>query len=332
MDILQSVAVTPHFGRVVSVGNHGQYFLRVPIKPLPKTDAPYIKIPHVLYALTDIFNAQNAGKLSEGFPHLSAEDLHLCSAFLATNVPDHPAYKSNNRNKRVKILFDENLPYALVSALTAELPCLSHVYLEGMDGASDEFIFNRPWAHLKPSKASERKQKRATKHIIISRDSDMTDLAQGQWLKRMQSSSHPEDIRFDDVNVVFRVVDESLTNIQNADKFKEVARDIMRAAYSQEGASYTISLRGVDVEQGSYKQQLIRKLEDIDRIERAKKNCLTEQEIADGKSGRCRGKYDLVQEIVNAPVFVDGVSEDRRRIMRGKLDELKAILPEPIYL
>lgn len=247
------------------------------------------------YPLNAIFDAHSRGNVTKEFPDLNPKDLHLCSAFLATNVPGHPAYIKNNRGKRVKILFDENLPYGLVSALTEELPNLSHVYLEGMDGFADEFIFHRPWYQLKTASAYDRRKSAGTKYIIITRDTDLTDLARNQWCKRIAACATPEDLKFNDVNAVFRVVDESFTNVENVVRFKELAQEIMKAAYSCKAASYTISKSGVHIERGSSLENLIEQVERKIMYDGEGYRSLGEQERSQGRSLRLNGQYDEFQ-------------------------------------
>lgn len=269
-----SVPIIPHFGRVVGTTGSGEFFLRV-------------KPP------SHHFGAKPAHESPDQY--IPLQDISLCAAFLATNVPEHPAYQKNNRSRRVKILFDENLPYALVAALTNELPNLSHIYLEGLDGVADEFIFYRPTYQLKPSlKGYDRKCAMRTKHIIITRDSDLSDLARAQWLARMRATATPEQIKFDDVNVVIRVTDETLTNIENASLYKELAVDIMRAAYSGAAASYTINRKGVNPEAGNTKEHLISSLNNEQRIGRARDGELSPEERETGRNGRWRGYYPLL--------------------------------------
>jgi hypothetical protein len=233
----------------------------------------------------------------QDFPELTERDLRLCSAFLATNVPSHPAYIRNNRGKRVKILFDENLPYGLVPALTEGLPNLSHVYLEGMDGYTDDYIFYRPLYQLKKSPTSYRRKKDVeTKYIIVSRDNDLSDLARAQWMQRIVTCAEPEKINFNDTNVVFRVVDESLTNLENANRFNELARDIMKAAYSCKAASYTISKNGVYIEKGSSLPEMIAQLDQAEMHKRANLGQLSIEERDEGRRRRYNGRFKEVQE------------------------------------
>ncbi len=295
IDTDNSVPVMRHFGRVVGTTESGEFFLRV--KPLSREDGSKlpIVIKDIYIPLRDIFEAHSKGALAETYPHLTQQDISLCAAYLATNVPDHPAYQKNNRSRRVKILFDENLPYALVAALTDELPNQSHIYLEGLDGVADEFIFYRPIYQLKPSlKGYDRKCAKRTKHIIITRDSDLSDLARAQWLNRMRATATPESIKFDDVNVVIRVTDETLTNIENAYRYRELAVEIMRAAYSGAAASYTINRAGVKPEAGNAKEQLLQVLSNEERILRARNDQLSTHEKEVGRSGRWRGYYPIL--------------------------------------
>jgi predicted nuclease of predicted toxin-antitoxin system len=286
------------FGRVVYIDQAGEFFLRVLAPPVDDKNA-LLHYPHPrteeFIPLTRIFDAHRHGNLQDEYPNLTPKDLRLCSAFLATNVPGHPSYIRNYRGKSVKILFDENLPYGLVSALTEVLPNLSHVYMEGMEGFTDEFIYNRPWYVLHPTAIAERKKRGRTKFIIISRDNDLTDLAQRQWLQRIKAASHPEKVSFGDVNVVFRVIDQFLTNLENVAQFKTLARDIMRRAYSGEAASYTIARTGVYVERGSALHDLIRKVEEEELQRKASQGGLSAQNRQDGKNGRYRGQYANIQ-------------------------------------
>lgn len=243
--------------RVISLGEGAGYCLRLfdrsaDNESLVKTE----DIP-----LAEIFEAVAQGDATERFPQLTRKDIDLCHAFLATNVPDHEAYRQNNRGKKISILFDENLPYGLVPALSRELPNLSHVYLEGLGGYTDDFIFNRPWYQLKERSEKEKEKGRSTKYIIISRDQDLTDLAQEQWRARIRTSLTPENINFDDVNVVFHVKGEALANVLGAPVFAQYAKDILKRAYSNKAASYVIGQTGIHVEYGSSRESLIAQVE-----------------------------------------------------------------------
>lgn len=286
-----ATGIVRSFGRVVQIDETGDYFLMCYALP---SEEFLDERAHTLYSLTSIFDAHSRGVMAQEFPDLTSKDLRLCSAFLATNVPHHPAYIKNNRGKRVKILFDENLPYGLVSALTEELPNLSHVYLEGMEGFTDEFIYQRPWYHLKEKSPYERRKSSGTKHIIITRDMDLTDLARAQWTKRLSSCATPEDIKFHDVNVVFRVVDESFTNVENVQRFKDLAKDIMKAAYGSQSASYTISKSGVYIERGSSLEDLIHNLDNQNVLTKLRNGLLSDDERHQGRSHRYNGRYDEI--------------------------------------
>jgi|GEM_PF-3095828 len=249
-------------GRVVKVGwdGDGEYFLRI-FRGNGGDQEVYDYV-----ALRTIFEQSANGTLKDNFPDLKERDIRLCEAFAATNLDNHPLYKKNFRSKKVSILFDENLPYGLVPELSQVLPNLSHVYLEGMGGYMDDFLFNRPWFALKDEKPSDMKRKRQTKHIIISRDSDLTDLARDQWIRRIQVVAHPDKIMFDDVNVVFHVTDTGMTRLEHADHYKEYARDIMKAAYSCEAASYVLDKDGVRPEPGSSFPELLRVVDEFHRV------------------------------------------------------------------
>lgn len=282
------------FSRVVRVGHTGEYYLRVypgnTSQNRQGDDASY-------YALSAIFESHSRGTVETDFPDLKEKDLRLCSAFLATNVPSHPAYIKNNRGKRVKILFDENLPYGLVTALTEGLPNLSHVYLEGMEGYMDDYIFYRPQHQIESTASSyQRKKSVETKYIIVSRDTDLSDLARAQWTQRIATCANPEEIDFSDTNVVFRVVDESLTNLENAARFKELGRDIMRAAYSCKAASYAISKSGVYTEKGSSLQELIGQMDRAEMQKRANQGLLSLEERDVGREGRYKGYFRRIQD------------------------------------
>lgn len=238
--------------------------------------------PERFFPLTDIFS----GTHDPSMACLTPKDVALCEAFAATHMPGTELYRRNNRFKRVKILLDENLPYGLVTPLSEQLSNLSHVYLEGLGGFTDEFIYNRPWYCLKEGKTTERKKLQAIKHIIISRDSDLTDLARAQWMQRIETCATPEDIDFGDINTVFRVKDEDMSATANVQYYQMHARAIMRAAYSNEAASYIIGKTGVYPEAGSRLSDLIAVVEKTRRVERAQAGELTLAELESGRAER----------------------------------------------
>jgi hypothetical protein len=121
---------------------------------------------------------------------------------------------------------------------------------------------------------------------------DLTDLARAQWTKRLSSCATPEDIKFHDVNVVFRVVDESFTNVEEVQRFRDLAKDILKAAYSCQSASYTISKSGVYVERGSALADLIKSLDHQNDLSRAQNGLLSEDERRQGRSHRYDGRYE----------------------------------------
>ena len=238
--------------------------------------------PERFFPLSEIFSGNNGASLAV----LTPRDVALCEAFAATHMPGTEFYRRNNRFKRVKILLDENLPYGLVTPLSQQLSNLSHVYLEELGGFTDEFIYNRPWYSLKERSISERKKHQGIKYIIISRDSDLTDLARAQWVQRIQTCATPEDIDFGDINTVFRVKDEDLSMTANAAYYQMHAKAIMRAAYSNEAASYVINKAGVHPESGSRLCDLIGGVEKARKVERAQAGGLTAAELEDGRAGR----------------------------------------------
>lgn len=222
----------------------------------------------------------------KGDERLSPEDERLCRAFAATKLPHTEEYRVNNRYKTVKILFDENLPHGLVPELMTQISNLTQVYLEGLGGYTDEFIYHRPWYQLEPRSTREARQVQNNKYIIISRDYDLTDLAREQWMRRIACVAQPEDIDFSNVNVVFRVADEALTQVDNAEFYRRHAEKIMRAAFSGQSASYLIGQHGVWPEPGSTLRELVRAVEKNQRIERARIGELSAEELEAGKEGR----------------------------------------------
>ncbi|MDD3020495.1 MAG: hypothetical protein PHX61_05880 [Alphaproteobacteria bacterium] len=256
-------------GRVVKISPDGGYCLQV------HRDLGESGYRFDYYSLSDVFEAAASGKVEKEFPDLNAKDIRLCQAFLATNVKDHPAFKSNFRKDRVSILIDENLPYGLVAELTKVLPNLSHVYLEGMEGSMDEYIFNRPKYRIDHDSAEDMLRKKKTKYIIISRDDDLTEIVRQQWMRRIGAVTSPDLIDFKDVTVVFRVSGSTMIHVDNAEYYRNSAAEIMKAAYSGEAASYVISRDGVRVENGSRFHELLKQVEAFYGLDSSEQERLT---------------------------------------------------------
>lgn len=206
---------------------------------------------------------------------LTERDLRTALMLATMRLPETDEYKRNNRYKRTKILLDENLSTRLIPELSRELSNLSHIYFEGMQGATDEFIYWRPWTQLKNRTAREQRVHAGTKYIIITLDSDLTEIARNQWLKRIVTSSTPEDIDFSNVNAIFHVRDINLGRPENGTGDWPVAKDILRAAYSGEASSYSITKNGVRPEAGCSKKELIAYADRIAMFERFKTSELT---------------------------------------------------------
>src|SRR5829696_7510778 len=64
------------------------------------------------------------------FPDLTAEDIRACLAFAA-----------DSEHSRVKLLFDENLSFKLVTALSTEFPGSTHVRDVGLTQVDDEVVW-----------------------------------------------------------------------------------------------------------------------------------------------------------------------------------------------
>jgi predicted nuclease of predicted toxin-antitoxin system len=228
--------------------------------------------------LQAIFEMVEAGTF---FPSetLTEKDIRKAQTFAAMHMPDRPEFKRNNRYKRTKLLLDENLPSGLIPGLSKELSNISHIYFEGMNGNTDEFIYWRPWSKLKTRSSKEARAHDKTKYIIISQDSDLTDIAKRQWLDRMLCCAEPEKIDFSNVNVVFHVKDITLRNPASATMHWPSASDILRAAYSGEASSYIITKGGVYPEAGCSKQEIITQIEEIMRNKRLRNNELILEDI-----------------------------------------------------
>lgn len=231
------------------------------------------------------------------FPHLEAPDLSACRAFAAVNMPGSREYRRNNRYSSVKILLDENLPHDLVLPLSHHTSNLSHIYYEGMGGYMDEFIYWRPKYQIKERGGEsdrQRSKRLGIKHIIISNDSDLCDLAEDQWRQRIGASSNPDAIDFKDTNTVFSIAKHHYTKLKDPEFCEQVARGIMRAAFDPKAPWYKIRGNGT-VYPGVLFSSLCQQVEDRARRHRFIHGLATEAEAEEGRQNRALRRLQQLQ-------------------------------------
>ncbi len=217
------------------------------IKVAPKTfETLYTTVKEVMTLLEDA--GMREREVRGIFPHLNQKDISACRAFAAVNMPDSKEYSRNNRNPDIKILLDENIPHSLVIPLSHHMSSLSHIYYEGMTSYMDDFIYWRPYMHIKDHSAEtpeERTRRRGIKHIIISNDSDLCDLAYAQWQQRVMTCATPEDIDFTDTNTVYSINKWDIEKIEKDEKFcQKMAASILNTAHNPKGPWYKIRSNG----------------------------------------------------------------------------------------
>ena len=230
--------------------------------------------------ITDILSKIDQGWSEEDFQRydITPRDLRTALTVASLQLPDRPEFVRNNRYKRTKILLDENMSSRLIPELSKELSNLSHIYYEGMSGVTDEFIYWRPWSHLQSRTKREKRAHENTRYIIITQDSDLRDISKAQWKSRVMNCSTPEDIDFSNLNAVFHVRDINLGKPENASYYLPLAKDILRAAYSEEASSYVITKSGVYPEQGCRLEDIIEEVEKHFQFERIKSSQITDDD------------------------------------------------------
>lgn len=139
----------------------GKYFLR-------KGD---ISINEVLGCLDKGLSNED---IFSKYPNLNEGDLHVCKVWAVMVMKDRPEYiqnksrkagRKNGRHPPVKILFDENLSWKIIPEIINNISEVSHVSLEGMDGAKDIEL----WDSFKTN---------GGRSIIITRDNDFIKLSE----------------------------------------------------------------------------------------------------------------------------------------------------------
>ncbi|MFN3701438.1 MAG: DUF433 domain-containing protein [Alphaproteobacteria bacterium] len=211
------------------------------LRDSPAERLKYIKVQDILDLLDAGFRESD---VLSGYTMLDESDITACRAFAAVNMPQSQDYRRNNRYKGVKILLDENVYHGLILPLSHHISNLSHIYYEGMGGFTDEYIYWRPHYFLKDESAKERRRKRGMRHIIISNDSDLCDLAEGQWRQRIATSSDPDAIDFSDTNTVFSIEKRQYKLLLDPEFCEKISRSIMRAAYNPKAPWYKIRDNG----------------------------------------------------------------------------------------
>lgn len=213
----------------------------------------------------DVLTLLDAGyrnsDLQDFLPGLDDKDIAACQGFAATRLTERSEYAFNNRYKTARVLLDENVSPFLVQQIYRHLGGLSHIYYEGLSGVTDEFIYWRPQARIEPGAKRPRADMR---HVIITHDSDLCDLAQAQWLKRIRASAEPEKINFNDTNTIILLTGRGLGTTRGANDLAGLAREIMKAAFSDKQAPWYRANRS-GVKEGISLSDLIALAEKSDR-------------------------------------------------------------------
>ncbi len=215
-------------------------------------------------------------------PTLEDNDISACIGFAATHIKDRHEYKRNNRYKAARILLDENLSPALVEALYQTIGGLSSIYYEGMNGYTDEFIYWRPTAKI--SKGS--RTKKNMRHVIITQDSDLCDIAEAQWMQRIHTCATPESINFMDTNTIILIADPKMAAKEGAEFYKKLAGKIMRAVFNPETPAPWYRASKTSLSAGISLQKLIEYAEKDALIKRYLNGEVSEEERAIARAKR----------------------------------------------
>jgi hypothetical protein len=268
------------------------------LRDSPAERLKYIKVQDILDLLEAGFRESD---VLSGYTMLDESDITACRAFAAVNMPQSLDYRRNNRYKGVKILLDENIYHGFILPLSHHISNLSHIYYEGMGGFTDEYIYWRPHYYLKDESAKERKRKRGMRHIIISNDSDLCDLAEAQWRQRIATSSDPDAIDFGDTNTVFSIEKRQYKFLFDPEFCEKISRSIMRAAYNPKAPWYKIRDNG-SVYPGKLFSSLCSDVEEAVRGERFMRGIASEEDRAIGRAKRYANKMAKPAGAVNALV------------------------------
>ncbi len=129
-------------------------------------------------SVNDVLKCLDKGMSNEDifkkYPDLNEGDLHVCKVWAVMVMENRPEYiqnksrkngRNNGKHPPVKILFDENLSWKIIPEIINNISEVSHVALEGMDGAKDIELWNR----FKTDNG---------RSVIITRDNDFVRLSE----------------------------------------------------------------------------------------------------------------------------------------------------------
>lgn len=253
------------------------------------TTGHYIPVADIINLLEK--SGYRESDVLSAYPMLEESDITACRAFAAVNMPESKDFKRNNRYRGVKILLDENLYHGFILQLSQHISNISHIYYEGMGGFMDDFIYWRPHHLLKEESPKEHKRKKSLKHIIISNDSDLCDLAEDQWRGRIKAASDPDAIDFKDTNTVFNISKVHYSKLKDPEFCEKVSRGIMRAAFDPKAPWYKIRGNGT-VYPGVLFPSLCNQVETTLRNERFKNGVATEEDAIEGRLLRIQRRQE----------------------------------------
>ncbi|MBI1327137.1 MAG: hypothetical protein GC136_05800 [Alphaproteobacteria bacterium] len=250
----------------------------------------YIPVKDILQ---EVDNGTNLKQLKKKFNNckFTRDDIRVCRAFAAVTMPERREYKKNARERRMKILLDENMPYQLITPLLKKFGGLTHIYFEGMEGFADEFIYYRPFYQLKKKTQRERIKDIKTRYVIFTRDRDMVDIARAQWLNRIRCSATPEDIRFAGTNVIIHIQDASFAKAKNSKALTALADQILEMIESKQACAYSVKKDGVAPIGNCRLDEMIKRVAEEDLRRRIAEDDLTDDErimVQERQKGRKR--------------------------------------------
>lgn len=250
--------------------------------------------------LEEVDNGATPKSLKKKFNNcrFTQDDIRACRAFAAVSMPNRREYKRNARERRMKILLDENMPYQLIMPLLKKFGGLTHIYFEEMAGFTDEFIYYRPFYHLKKKSLTERKKDIKTRYIIFTRDRDLVDIAREQWLNRIRCSATPEDIRIARSNIIIHVQDMSFGTKDDTKHLVAMADKILQMIESKEACAYAVTKGGVHPIKSCRMDDMIKRVDEEARrkemISAANQSVVEERkQLAAGRLNRGRAKRGL---------------------------------------
>jgi uncharacterized protein (DUF433 family) len=275
------------FGRISSLPGQEPTLGRRHVRITPEFNIKRIKVDEVLTLLDAGYRPFDIMSM---LPTIEENDISACIGYAATHLKDRHEYKRNNRRKSARILLDENLSPGLVGALYESIGGLSSIYYEGMDGYTDEFIYWRPWAKI----SSNSQHKKSIRHVIITQDMDLCDLAVGQWKQRICTSATPELINFKDTNRIILVSDPDMAAHENASFYKNLASKIMRAVFNPAISAPWYKASKTSLSPGISLQALIEEVKQDILVKRFQNGEVTSEERQQMRADRAAKKTGAV--------------------------------------